>query len=361
MRTIDLTLHTAQPKLGNRYIAGLQIDGVDWSPRLIGYTYRERALQGAYTDIWLDNTDGALNTGPPALRAPVDLERGCLIGSSPHLAGLPRVWIHTLTYQRDAVLLKCVDFWGKLHTYTVTEPLSWESETVQTLVDGLLAEVGLTRQEAITPLTIPFQVPQNVPGDAILKALIEKVPDFPYAGLYGAVKFKPLVATEPVCYNYGFNAYHPVLSASYTVGLAQFNTIHVTGGPDGQGGTYTGTAADQAQITIVGPRPLFVTDSALRSDAACAQRAARELAYQLAFSNQLHLRSLPNHALELFDRIALATSPWGGPPYTAHVGAYTETFRPGRLWQELSPASYANQDVTKLLYAHTTQPEPFLP
>jgi hypothetical protein len=170
---------------------------------------------------------------------------------------------------------------------------------------------------------------------AALRRVCAKIPEYPYAGLDGVIKFKQIPSSESSAYTFGWNEEHPVRSAEYTEAAWKYNQITVEGAVTASS-TYLGSSLSFAEQLLVGSRRKFITDRSLTSNAQCAQRAAAELAYYEALSKAVDLEVLPCHGLEMFDVITLTSSPWGGSSYSGRVAAITEYHMPGRYEQQLT-------------------------
>ncbi|MGC9320620.1 MAG: hypothetical protein ACP5KN_21485 [Armatimonadota bacterium] len=350
MRAIDPALTAAQAQRGARHTAGVTIGGADYSHRLIGFTYRERAMRPITSTVYLDNTDGALTSSPPTRGASVDLERGCYVGATAYKAELPRLWIEEVIYDKGSVLLTCLDAWGRLSRFRTDQQYNWNGTTdISEIIDWILGRVGLIRSGSVTPITPAFGIPPNTPLDAALKELIARIPEHPYAGLNGSLNFKILGDSDPTVYTYGWNTHHPVLDATYVLGLAKFNTVTVCGADDPYGNPYTYTATDSTQVALAGKREIIINDPTLTTQSDCEKRAHGELDYYVAIATTVEVRTLPVHGLETFDVITLATTPWGGTNYTARVAGYTERHMPGHVDQVIIPGSYVAKGI------HTTE------
>lgn len=341
MRAILPDLAAAQYGVTAPPVATLHIAGADRTADLVGFVHRQAALRGSESQVWLDNSDGALTGALPPKGAAVDLARGVVIAGEPATAALPRVWVERTAYDGGHVVLTCLDFWGKLDRWAAAADLVWAAADVSAHIDALLAPVGLVRADPLAgTLTLPYTLPAGTGAGAALRALCAKIPDYAFAGLGDNVRFADLLAPASPVTTFawqpaaGSGAGHPVRDATYTTGAMRYNEIHVTGALDA-GGPVTGTIHDPFEQALVGPRRKIIVDRSLTTEAACQQRAIAEFQYYRALATEIELRAAPCHGLELFDTVTLATTPWGGTNYTARVATLTEWHRPGRWEQQI--------------------------
>lgn len=346
MRTLDAALTTAQAQRSLRYTAGVEIEGVDQSTYLVAYTYREAAMLARTTQVWLNNGSGIFTTSPPVRGDTVDLERGCFVGHTAYKAELPRLWVERVTYQPGYVILNCLDFWGKLARYrSLADDTAWTDTHPETIIDWLFNLTGLTRDGDTDDITIDYQFPRGQSGETMLKNVLAKVAQFPYAGLDAKVPCKILDPEQVSDYTFGWQSNHPVISASYSESAALYNKVTVYGALKEDDSRYSGSDANTDQSDLVGVREKFLIDSSLASDADCTSRAEAELTYYTALTDTAELVVRPCHGLELFDVITLANAPWGSTSLVARVSSFTEYFHPDATRQEIALSRASASDI----------------
>ena len=336
MRTISSTLTTAQALSSNRYTSAIKIEGVDRSSYLVAYTYREAAMRAKTSQIWLDNTSGIFTTSPPLSGDTVDLKRGIYVRNVPYTAELPRIWVEKVTYQPGFVILHCIDFWGKLARYRSTwDTANWNSD-VTVPIDWLFSINYLTRNDSLDSVNISYNLPRGQSGDVMLKNVIAKVTQYPYAGLNREVQFKTLAPAEASVYTFGWKAEHPVISATHSTAAPIYNKVTVYGELKDDDTRYSGHDTNTASTPLVGTREKFLIDPSLASDAACTARAEAELTYYTSMATTASIIIRPCFGLEIFDVVTLSNAPWGALSLTARVSSYVEYFHADAVRQEIA-------------------------
>jgi hypothetical protein len=329
MRAITSYLTNAQDDGHVHPGATLSIDGTAFTTDLVGYTYRESALADRITTVVLDNTDEGINTAGIARGDAVDIARGLYVSGTLYTAELPRVWVESMTWEKGYVFLHCIDVWGKLARVRLDTAQSWTGTAITTIVDWILTQAGLTRSGTLTASTMDFTIPRNQPLDTALKRIAARIPEYPYAGLDAAVKFKQLSTSESSAYTYGWNTNHPVRAVTYVTNAWRFNKVTVEGALKSDGTYYSASSTNGTQVTLVGTRERLVIDRSLTSTLACSTRAAAELNYYAARNTELSILALPCHGLEVYDVVTLATTPFGGANFTGRVASYVEHYQSG--------------------------------
>ena len=342
MRTIPTALTTAQALTTNRYTSGVEIEGVDHSSYLVAYTYREAAMVAKTSQVWLDNTSGIFTTSPPLKGDTVDLYRGCYVRNMTYTAELPRLWIEKVTHLPGYVILNSIDFWGRLARWRSRwNIVDWIDTHAETAIDWLFTHTDLTRDGNTDDIYIDYKIPRGQSGDVILKVICAKVPQFPYAGLDKTVHFKILDPAEASAYTFGWQAEHPVISASYSLSAPLYNRITVHGALQSDDTRYTGYTNNATENDLVGPREKFIVDPSLTSDAACLSRAEYELTYYIGLASTASIIIRPCFGLELFDVVTLANAPWGDTSLKARVSSYVEHFHADAVRQEIAVSAAA--------------------
>jgi len=337
MRTIPTALTTAQALTTNRYTSAVEIEGVDRSSYLIAYTYREAAMLAKTSQVWLDNTSGIFTTSPPLRGDTVDLERGCFVRNVAYRAELPRLWIEKVTHQPGFVILNCIDFWGRLARYRSRWDIANFGNThAASVIDWLFCETYLTREGSTDDVYIDYYLPRGQSGDVMLKGICAKVTQFPYAGLDRHVKLKALDPAEASAYTFGWQAEHPVISATYSRSSPLYNRVTVHGKLKSDDTRYTGYTYNATENALAGPREKYIVDPTLESDAACLARAQAELTYYTALAATASIIARPCFGLELFDVVTLANAPWGDTSLEARVSSFVEYFHPDAIRQEIA-------------------------
>jgi hypothetical protein len=339
MRTINANLTSGQTAISVAPTATLTIGGTTYTSRLLSYKHRIAANRARTSEILLSNVDSGLNNSPPTPGDTVTISRGLTVDGTTYTADLPRLWVESIEYHRGYLTVNCIDFWSLLYHWRAESNQTWSSTSITTIVDWILTQVNLTRSGTLTSLTLDYSIPKGQRGDIALRRLCAKIPEYPYHGLAANVKFKTIVSTEQTCYTYGWqpsgvDSHHPYHNIDLDQSAWDYNKITVTGATT-QSTTYTGSDQDATQITNVGTRFKHIVDENLTSNAECQQRAQAELDYYEAQATRIQLTANPTHGLEIYDQVAIATTPWSGTSYTARIAEITETYGLGSYEQTL--------------------------
>lgn len=332
MRTINATLLTNQPTLSGKpclsLIVGTAPDTVDLSSYVIGYTYEETDREAGLT-LYLDNKTGIFNTltgdlAPVTHGAAIAFARGLTVAGTDYTAELPRCWIETLSYTHEGgqqlFTIEGIDWLGKLARWRAATIQSWSSTSVTTILEWILTQVGLTRLAGtMTALSIDFDIRLHETGEAALRRLVRKIPEYLLPGLDAEIKWREIDGDDASVYTFGWNANHELLNVEAGESAWAVNSITVLGR-----GAYTGSATDATQITAVGTRKLTLYDYTLKSNAQCAQRAQAELDLYEAEAIEAVIICRPCHGLELYDVVTISSPPWGGSNVVGRVIRWVE-------------------------------------
>ncbi|MBN1137742.1 MAG: tail fiber protein [Anaerolineae bacterium] len=344
MRSINATLLANQTSLNGEpclsLVIGAAPNTINVSAYVLGYDYEEIADAEAGLTIYLDNKTGHFNTltGSKAYitqGAPISLSRGLTVAGADYTAELPRTWIETISYTHEGgqqlFTLECIDWLGKLARWRASSIQTWTATSATTILEWILTQVGLTRASgSMTALSLDYAIRLHETGEAALDALVRKLPEYLYPGLDAEIKWKDIDDEDASVYTFGWNANHAMLNVEAGSSAWQFNSITVKGR-----GSYTGAASDATQIAAVGTRKRTIYDDRLRSNAACAQRAAAELDFYQAAATEGIIVCRPCHGLELLDQVTISSPPWGGSNTVGRVIRYTEQRDADGRWYQV--------------------------
>ena len=296
-------------------------------------------------EIWLDNSDGALNSLGTAsytmvLRGSmVELQRGYIATDGHKEAPWPTMWLedneHVVDFQgRCYLVLYCVGGWGILSTMAVQRQYHWQTgdDSVWSIAERLLALAGFdlsskTGEASTTSGTLKpalvIHPGQDLRG-AVLQAL-SKVPDFVYWEQHTPY-LKELEHDEASDYTYGTAANHVIIAGRYGVRSPAYNHIEVFAAMDWYSIPTFGDEIDYDEVDLVGHRLQKVYDYSYTSDAQCDARAVAQLRKHNATTKRGQITTLPNVGLQLFDVITVTDARTGISAEVYRVRGIEETF-----------------------------------
>ena len=334
------TLEDAQQYLvGEEPTLILNIGGDDLSAYVVHYRYDEAARKAGGLALWLDNRAnffGDLATNAPnfALGQSVSLKRGITVLGIVTYEELPTTWVESYQYSfhdnAPYFLIYCIDAWGKLARHRYDTETTWASKDVGEIVGDILSAAGLTLDAGNLGLDLTYTIGQFVAADTVIRWLMNRVDDFLFAKLGGAMGAKPIPDAESGAYAYTFTGSgHPLMeNTELSSGAARYNSIRV------EGAGVSGTATDSGEASASGSRWLVVSDSNLTTSAQCSARAQAELDHWIARRTSGRLVARPHYSLRVYDVVSVAAPPWGGSALSsARVIAYTELYG-WEIWEQ---------------------------
>ena len=296
-------------------------------------------------EIWLDNSDGALNSlGSGAydcvLRGSmVELERGYVTTDSQEHSDWPTMWLedyeHVVDFRgRCYVVLHCISGWGILSTLAAQRQYHWQDgdDSVWTIAERLFALAGFdlssksgeasTAASTLEPALV-IHAGQDLRG-AVLQAL-SKIPDFVYWE-QDTPYLKELEADEASDYTYGGSGEHVIIAGRYGVRTPANNHIEVFAALDYLRIPTFGDEVDYDEVALVGHRLQKVYDYSYTTDAECDARAVAQLRKHHATTKRGEIITLPNVGLQLFDVITVTDARAGISSEVYRVRGIVETF-----------------------------------
>ena len=296
-------------------------------------------------EVWLDNSDGALNslgtgTYDCVLRGSmVELERGYIATDGHKEAPWPTMWLedydHVVDFQgRCYVILYCISGWGLLSTMAIQRQYHWQTgdDSVWDIAERLFALAGFDlsskagEASAASGTLKPALVihpGQDLRG-AVLQAL-SKVPDFVYWEQKKPY-LKELEDDEASDYTYGTAANHVIIEGRYGNRTPAFNHIEVFAAMDWYSIPTFGDEVDYDEVDLVGHRLQKVYDYSYTTDAQCDARAVAQLRKHDATTKRGQITTLPNVGLQLFDVVTVTDARAGISAEVYRVRGIEETF-----------------------------------
>lgn len=339
-------LASEQKSLGGDPVVTLTIGAHSLDAFVWGYRYEEKADSDGALTVWLLNKGDEfddLSTDYPDLKrgAAVDLRRGLPVGGVDTTEKLPRTWVEGFRYVyvegTPLLELQCIDWRERMAKFRYAAEQNWSSTEIATICGSILGQVGLTLASGSFGFSIDFTASPRRAGNQILVDLMRRVDEYLYAGLDGEIQHKELDPSEAASYSYdwsdGSGSNHPLMQGTQVAETSpKYNKVVVNDGT----GTYTGSAQDSDEITLVGTRLRTLTDRELTSNAQCTERARAELRFWLAQTVTGVIVARPHFTLRMYDVVSIAAPPWGGPAVTGRVRRIVEEYGRGRgLWQQV--------------------------
>ncbi len=324
--------YEVRDRWGGHKAAGLALD------------YGQLVAPDAVGEIWLDNSDGALNslgtgTYDCVLRGSmVELERGYIATDGHKEAPWPTMWLedyeHVVDFQgRCYVVLHCISGWGILSTMTAQRQYHWQDgdDSVWSIAERLFALAGFDlssdgEASAVIGTLEPALVihpGQDLRG-AVLQAL-SKVPDFVFFE-QDTPYVKELADDEASDYTYGGSGEHVIIAGRYGVRTPANNHIEVFAALDSGSIPTFGDEVDYEEVALVGHRLQKVYDYSYTTDAECDARAVAQLRKHDATTKRGEIITLPNVGLQLFDVITVTDARAGISSEVYRVRGIVETF-----------------------------------
>lgn len=292
-----------------------------------------------YGELWLDNSDGELNSlgsGDYEVMkrgSQVLVGRGYETSEGGEYSNWPYLWLedyeHVADFRgRSYVVLYLVGPWLLLSSMTARRQYYWEpgSESVFEISEHLMALAGLDlvgggEQSSEVGTLKPWFV--VYPGEdlrgAVLRAL-SKAPDFVFFSAATGY-LKELADDEGSDYSYGGDGEHVIISGRYGVRSPGYNHIEVFAGID-----LFGDDLDIGEISLLGHRLQKIFDYGYTTDAQCAARATGQVRKHLATSRRGELVTLPNVGLQLFDVVTVTDGRCGISSEIYRVRGIEEVF-----------------------------------
>ena len=296
-------------------------------------------------EIWLDNSDGALNslgtgTYDCVLRGSmVELERGYIASDGHKEAPWPTMWLedyeHVVDFHgRCYLVLYCISGWGLLSTMAAQRQYHWQTgdDSVWNIAERLFALAGFdlsskTGEASAASGTLQpalvIHPGQDLRG-AVLQAL-SKVPDFVYWEQKKPY-LKELEADEASDYTYGGAANHVIIEGRYGIRTPAYNHIEVFAALNWYSIPTFGDEVDYDEVDLVGHRLQKVYDYSYTSDAQCDARAVAQLRKHDATTKRGQITTLPNVGLQLFDVVTVTDARAGISSEVYRVRGIEETF-----------------------------------
>lgn len=326
------TLAEEQKTLGGIPSVSLSVGGHDLGDYVVAYIYEEAAYRPGGLTVWLENRDDRfddLATDYPGLvhGAAVDFRRGLVINGVASREKLPRTWVESIQWTEDGqMLLTCIDWLGKLERFYYSSTQTFSSQTHSTIASSILGQVGLTLAAGSFGYSTDFEVSRFESGRGAVQRLMTLCHEKLYVGTDGEMQFKRLDSSEGAGYTYDFSTggtNHPLLNGTEIFSAAApFNTVAVTGGADE---SFSGSAANAAQVALVGTRRVNLRVPDLASNAQCTEVAESYLDDALSHLDGGVILARPHFTLRLYDVISVAGAPpWGGP--TSSAGRVRQIF-----------------------------------
>jgi hypothetical protein len=313
--TADLSERVVKYRLVDRWVghkaSGVSVDyGQLIAPEISG-------------EVWLDNSDGALNelgSGDYAAfqrGSMVVVRRGYLTEDGDEYQSWADMWLEDYEYAVDFaghsyVVVYTIGPWGVLSAMAAQRQYHWEegAEYVWAIAQRLFALAGfrlMSQGEASSEMdslkpAIVIHPGQDLRG-AVLSVL-SKVPDFVY--WEGSTAYvKELKADEASDYSYGGDGNHVIVAGRYGMRTPAHNHIEVFAGVNQYGIPIFGDEVDYDEVDLVGHRLQKVFDYGYADNEECEDRAEGQSRKHDATKSRGELVTLPNVGLELFDVVTV--------------------------------------------------------
>ena len=286
--------------------------------------YGKLVAPQVYGELWLDNSDGGLNSlGSGDLAAfkrgsRVRLRRGYATSSGEEYGDWPSLWVEDYEYVADFrgrsyLVVYTVDGWGLLAGMAAQRQYHWSDgeASVWEIAERLFALAGfrlMTKSGECSDVATTLKPAVVVhPGEdlrsAVLKVL-SKVPDFVYWE-QSTPYLKELAADEESDYTYGGDGYHAIVAGRYGVRTPAQNHVEVFAGVSEYGIPIFGDEVDYDEVDLVGHRLQKVFDYAYDTETECENRAVAQLRKHEATKRRGEIETLPNVGLQLFDVVTV--------------------------------------------------------
>jgi len=335
--SVDLSARVVKYKLVDRWTghkaAGVSVD------------YGQLIAPEMYAEIWLDNSDGGLNSvGSGSLAAfkrgsMVNLSRGYVTSAGSEYGAWPSMWVedyeHVIDFQgRRYLVIYATGPWGLLSGMAAQRQYHWVDgeATAWEIVERLFALAGFRAStksgeysSELGSLKPPILIHpgQDLRG-AVLTAL-SKVPDFVY--WEGTTPYlKELTTGETSDYTYGGSGNHVVIAGRYGSRSPAYNHIEVFAGVSGFGVPLFGDEVEYDEVDLVGHRLQKVFDYAYDTASECDERAVGQLRKHEATTKRGEVSTLPNVGLQLFDVVTVTDARAGISGEVYRVRAIEDVF-----------------------------------
>lgn len=336
----------AQVDVGSRVVKYRAVDR--WTGHKaagVSVDYGQLIAPEIYAEIWLDNSDGGLNTlGSGALAgfkrgAMVVLRRGYKTTDGNEYSPWPSLWLEDYEYVvdfkgRSYLVMYCIGPWAQFSGMAAQRQYHWEDgdETVAGIAQRVFALAGfrLTEQSGEASSEISTLKPSIVihPGQDLRGAaltVLSKVADFVY--WEGSTAYlKELRDDEASDYTYGGSGEHVIISGRYGVRSPAYDHIEVFSGLTATGVPIFGDEVDYDEVEKIGHRLQKVFDYAYDSDPECDKRAVSQLRKHDASKKRGEVVTLPNVGLVLLDVVTVTDSRAGISSEVYRVRGIEETY-----------------------------------
>ena len=352
--SVDLSRRVVKYKLVDRWTghkaAGVSVDyGQLIAPELSG-------------KIWLDNSDGGLNSIGSGSLAPfkrgsmVNVSRGYVTSAGSEYGNWPSMWVedyeHVIDFQgRRFLVIYATGPWALLSGMAAQRQYHWVDgeATAWAIVERLFALAGFRAStksgefsSELGTLKPPILIHPGQDLRGAVLAALSKVPDFVY--WEGSTPYlKELTTGESSDYSYGGSGNHVIIAGRYGCRTPAYNHIEVFAGVSEYGMPVFGDEVEYDEIDLVGHRLQKVFDYAYGSSGECDERAVGQLRKHEATRKRGELTTLPNVGVQLFDVVTATDARAGVSGELYRVKGIEETFdatkHPAMFDQKLTVAA----------------------
>lgn len=289
----------------------------------VSIDYGKLIAPETHCEIWLDNSDGGLNTlGSGSFAAfkrgsRVVLRRGYVTTDGDEYAQWVDLWLEDYEYVADFkgksyLVMYCIGPWELLSGMAAGRQYHWEDddETVAAIAIRVLALAGFKLMDGgeasseVSTLKPPLLVHPGADLRGAFLTALSKVPDFVFWSQNTAY-LKELVDDESSDYTYGGAGEHVIISGRYGIRTPAYNHIEVFAALKASGVPTFGDEVDYDEVDLVGHRLQKVFDYAYDSNDECDERAVGQLRKHDATTKRGELATLPNVGLQLFDVVTV--------------------------------------------------------
>jgi len=310
----------------------------------VSVDYGQLIAPEIFAEIWLDNSDGGLNTlGTGSFAAftrgaMVVLRRGYEGTIGNEYSPWPSVWLEDYEYVVDFrgksyLVLYCIGPWAQFSGMAAQRQYHWvdDEATVAAIAQRVFALAGFRLTDGgeasaeISSLkpSIVIHPGQDLRGAAL--TVLSKVSDFVY--WEGSTAYlKELASDEASDYTYGGAGEHVIISGRYGVRSPAYDHIEVFSALSATGIPTFGDEVDYAEVDLVGHRLQKVFDYAYDTDAECDTRAVSQLRKHDASKKRGELVTIPNVGLQLLDVVTVTDSRAGISAEIYRVRGIEETY-----------------------------------
>ncbi len=311
----------------------------------VSIDYGQMIAPEIYAEIWLDNSDGGLNTlGSGAFAcfkrgAQVVLRRGYKTTDGNEYSPWPGLWLEDYEYVVDFrgksyLVMYCIGPWGQFSGMAAQRQYHWEDddETVAAIATRVFALAGFRLTEhageassEISTLkpSILIHPGQDLRGAAL--GVLSKVSDFVFWEQTTAY-LKELRDDEASDYTYADSGEHVIIAGRYGIRTPAYNHIEVFSGLSPTGIPIFGDEVDYDEVDLIGHRLQKVFDYAYDTNAECDARSVSQLRKHDATKKRGEIVTLPNVGLVLLDAVTITDSRAGISSEVYRVRGIEETY-----------------------------------